>query len=101
MSASARCGPPAGTAGSCAPTSSAVGATGQPRSNAESSSAFAWSSVIRRTATATLGATAGVVLYRRGDQLELMGEQGLHEAGMLAPAVSSMSASVDTTSSVP
>ena len=44
-------------------------------------------SVVLETATATLGATAGVVLYRRGDQLELLAEQGLHEAGMLAPAV--------------
>ena len=44
-------------------------------------------SVVLETAIATLGATAGVVLYRRGDQLELMAEQGLHEAGMLAPAV--------------
>jgi two-component system, cell cycle response regulator len=44
-------------------------------------------SVVLETATATLGATAGVVLYRRGDQLELMAEQGLHEASMLAPAV--------------
>ena len=43
-------------------------------------------SVVLETATATLGASAGVVLYRRGDQLELMAEQGLHEAGMLAPA---------------
>jgi two-component system, cell cycle response regulator len=42
-------------------------------------------SVVLETATATLGATAGVVLYRRGDQLEVMAEQGLHEAGMLAP----------------
>ncbi len=44
-------------------------------------------SVVLETATATLGATAGVVLYRRGDQLELLAEQGLHDAGMLAPAV--------------
>jgi diguanylate cyclase (GGDEF)-like protein len=44
-------------------------------------------SVVLETATATLGASAGVVLYRRGDQLELMAEQGLHEAGMVAPAV--------------
>ena len=34
-------------------------------------------SVVLETATATLGATAGVVLYRRGDQLELLAEQGL------------------------
>ncbi|HEX7188183.1 MAG TPA: sensor domain-containing diguanylate cyclase, partial [Actinomycetes bacterium] len=43
--------------------------------------------VVLETATATLAAKAGVVVYRSGDQLQLMAEQGLHEAGLPAPAV--------------
>ena len=43
--------------------------------------------VVLETATATLSARAGVVLYRTGDSLQLMAEQGLHEADLIAPAV--------------
>jgi two-component system cell cycle response regulator len=43
--------------------------------------------VVLETATATLAARAGVVLYRSGDSMQLMAEQGLHEAGLIAPAV--------------
>jgi diguanylate cyclase (GGDEF)-like protein len=43
--------------------------------------------VVLETATATLGSRAGVVLYLSGDQLALVGEQGLHEAGLSAPSL--------------
>jgi two-component system cell cycle response regulator len=43
--------------------------------------------VVLETAAATLGARSGVVLYRSGDALQLMAEQGLHEADLIAPAV--------------
>jgi len=43
--------------------------------------------VVLETAAATLGARSGVVLYRSGDSLQLMAEQGLHEADLIAPAV--------------
>jgi diguanylate cyclase (GGDEF)-like protein len=43
--------------------------------------------VVLETALATLDTRAGVVLYRSADQLQLVGELGLHEAGLNAPAV--------------
>ncbi len=43
--------------------------------------------VVLETALATLDATAGVVLYRSADQLQLVGEMGLDDAGLTAPAV--------------
>jgi diguanylate cyclase (GGDEF)-like protein len=43
--------------------------------------------VVLETAIATLGASAGVVLYRTGDSYQLMAEQGLHEADLVAPVV--------------
>jgi diguanylate cyclase (GGDEF)-like protein len=42
--------------------------------------------VVLETAVVTLQARAGVVLYGAGDQLRLVAEHGLHDAGLPAPA---------------
>jgi HAMP domain-containing protein len=42
--------------------------------------------VVLETARATLGARAGVVLYRGADQLQVVAEQGLRDAGLRPPA---------------
>ncbi|MGH8895000.1 MAG: diguanylate cyclase, partial [Actinomycetes bacterium] len=43
--------------------------------------------VVLETALVTLDSRAGVVLYRSADQLQLVGEQGLDETGLVPPAV--------------
>jgi diguanylate cyclase (GGDEF)-like protein len=43
--------------------------------------------VVLETALATLDAKAGVILYRSADQLQLVGELGLDDAGLTPPAV--------------
>lgn len=43
--------------------------------------------VVLETARAMSGALAGVVLYRKGVDLELVAEEGLHEAGLTAPVI--------------
>ena len=42
--------------------------------------------VVLETAVVTLQGKAGVVLHLSADRLQLVGEHGLHEAGLLAPA---------------
>jgi diguanylate cyclase (GGDEF)-like protein len=42
--------------------------------------------VVLETASATLGARAGVVLHRSADQLQVVAEQGLRDAGLRLPA---------------